>query len=112
MAHLAVDRQPRVVAALRVAGKVLGIALANAVNFVDIPVVVLGADLAVLAPHVSDAVATQLRRRVLALRWSGEPRVVRALAPPLPAMTGAALAVTDSLAADPAAYLPSGAVVN
>jgi predicted NBD/HSP70 family sugar kinase len=107
MAELAAEGRPPVVAALRQAGEALGVALAGAVNLVDIPTVVLGADLAILAPFVAPPIARQLRQRVLASRWSPVGQtVVPSAAPPLPALTGAALTVTDLVAADPLAYLP------
>jgi predicted NBD/HSP70 family sugar kinase len=106
IAQRAGDGHPPTLAALHRAGVALGIALAGAVNLMDIPAVVLGADLALLAPYVSDDVAAQLRQRVLALHWSGRSEaVLPAVAPALPAMTGAALIVTDSVVSDPAAYL-------
>jgi predicted NBD/HSP70 family sugar kinase len=105
IARLAAARQPRVLGALRAAGTALGIALAGAVNLTDIPAVVLGADLGLLAPHLRETITAELRRRVLAFRWSGGETVLSSLAPVLPAMTGAALTVTDGVAADPVAYL-------
>jgi predicted NBD/HSP70 family sugar kinase len=102
---LAAGDHREVLRALRLAGTALGIALAGAVNLVDIPVVVLGGDLAVLSTYVSGPIAAELRRRVLASRWSADGAVLASVAPALPAMTGAALAVTDRVAGDPAAYL-------
>jgi predicted NBD/HSP70 family sugar kinase len=106
LVRLAEAKTPQVEVALADAGTALGIALAGAVNLMDIGTVVLGGDLAMLSPYISGNVTAELRRRVLAARWSGAyGRVETAIGPAYPAMTGAALAVADLVASDPAAYL-------
>ncbi|CAM5788779.1 ROK family transcriptional regulator [Cellulomonas persica] len=90
--------------ALATAGGALGLALANVVNVVDVPDVVLGGTYARLAPWLRDPVLAALRRHVLAAPWA-QPRVDVALAAPLPAMTGAALAQLGRVLAHPVDWL-------
>jgi predicted NBD/HSP70 family sugar kinase len=79
------------------------VALANAVNLVDIDEVVLGGFYAPLTEWVTPAVAEQLRLRVLSATWS-RPRIRPAASGQQAAMTGAALSVLRMLLDDPGAW--------
>ena len=85
------------------AGWALGVALANAVNLVDIDEVVLGGFYAPLTERLTPAVAEQLQTRVLSAAWS-RPRVRPVASGQQAAMTGAALSVLQSLLDDPSAW--------
>ena len=85
------------------AGWALGVALANAVNLVDIDEVVLGGFYAPLTERLAPAVADQLQTRVLSAAWS-RPRVRPLASGQQAAMTGAALSVLQSLLDDPGAW--------
>lgn len=94
----------RAARALRSAGDALGVALANFVNLVDVETIVLGGIYAPLAPWLTDAVAAQLRSRVLAAEWEAASVGV-ASAGPHAALTGAALVVLRGVADTPTAWL-------
>jgi predicted NBD/HSP70 family sugar kinase len=79
------------------------VALANAVNLVDIDEVVLGGFYAPLTERLAPAVADQLETRVLSAAWS-RPRVRPLASGQQAAMTGAALSVLQSLLDDPSAW--------
>ena len=85
------------------AGWALGVALANAVNLVDIDEVVLGGFYAPLTEWLTPAVAEQLQLRVLSAAWS-RPRVRPGASGQQAAMTGAALAVLRRILDDPSAW--------
>jgi predicted NBD/HSP70 family sugar kinase len=85
------------------AGWALGLALANAVNLVDIDEVVLGGFYDPLTEWLTPAVADQLRLRVLSATWS-RPRIRPAASGQQAAMTGAALSVLRMLLDDPGAW--------
>jgi predicted NBD/HSP70 family sugar kinase len=57
--------EPRPASAISDAGRALGVALAGAVHLLDVPAVVLGGLYARLGPPLRDAVAAELRTRVL-----------------------------------------------
>ena len=86
------------------AGWALGVALANAVNLVDIDEVVLGGFYAPLTERLAPAVADQLQTRVLSAAWS-RPRVRPLASGQQAAMTGAALSVLQSLLDDHGAWV-------
>lgn len=89
-----------VLAALRDAGRSLGLALASAVNLFDLEVVVLGGCFGPLFPWLVDEVEAALRRRVLSAEWSACE--VRASAfGELAAVRGAAALILRSLLAAP-----------
>ena len=67
----AARREPAADAALRAGGHALGVALAGAVNLLDVPTVVLGGGYPRLGPVLRDAVADELARRVEALPGRG-----------------------------------------
>jgi predicted NBD/HSP70 family sugar kinase len=85
------------------AGWALGVALANAVNLVDIDEVVLGGFYAPLTEWLTPAVAEQLQMRVLSATWS-RPQVRPVESGQQAAMTGAALSVLRMLLDDPTAW--------
>ncbi len=103
----AADRgDQRVLDALEVAGSALGLALANAVNVVDIHHVVLGGIFADLSGHLRPKVLAQLERRVITAPWAAVELSV-AQAGRYPAMIGATLEVLDSVVEFPDVWLPS-----
>lgn len=69
LARLA-DGDPRAVAAVRRAGTALGIAIAGALNLLDLQEVVLGGFPAVLGEHVVPRIESELRTRVLSHRYA------------------------------------------
>ncbi|HWL98657.1 MAG TPA: ROK family transcriptional regulator, partial [Nocardioidaceae bacterium] len=85
------------------AGWALGVALANALNLVDIDEVVLGGFYAPLTERLTPAVAEQLQMRVLSAAWS-RPQVRPVASGQQAAMTGAALSVLRMLVDDPTAW--------
>ncbi|MBW8486740.1 ROK family protein [Actinomadura parmotrematis] len=68
----------------------LGVALAGAINILDIPTVLLGGHLAEIADLLIPPLRQRLDRRVLSARWTA-PTVQAHTGPPAPAATGAAL---------------------
>ncbi|EYR62251.1 ROK family transcriptional regulator [Actinotalea ferrariae CF5-4] len=92
----------QVLEALAVAGRALGVALANVVNIVDVEEVVLGGTHAVLAEHLRAPLEDALARHVIAAPWA-PVEVVVAQAGAFPALTGAALAVLQAVVDDPVA---------
>lgn len=96
--------EPRALAALEAAGRGLGVALANAVNLLDVPDVVLGGVYARLADHLRGPALDVLRRRVVAGPWA-TPTVEVAVAHELPAMTGGALTVLERVRRAPSSWL-------
>ncbi len=94
----------RTVAALTRAGRALGLALAAAVNLLDLDEVVLGGIYAPLATWLRPAVQEQLRRRVLADAWAPVTVSVSALGTDA-AMLGAARATGQAVLDDPAGWL-------
>jgi predicted NBD/HSP70 family sugar kinase len=97
------DGKVRARRAVERAGWALGVALANAVNLVDIDEVVLGGFYAPLTEWLTPAVAEQLQLRVLSATWSG-PRVRPGTSGQQAAMTGAALSVLRLILDDPGAW--------
>ncbi|GEA82210.1 ROK family transcriptional regulator [Cellulomonas uda] len=95
---------PAALAAVASAGEALGVALANVLNTVDVPHVVLGGTYARLADHVREPVLAALRAHVLAAPWA-EPSVDVARAGSHAAVAGATHAVRDRVVADPTAWL-------
>jgi predicted NBD/HSP70 family sugar kinase len=101
----ATDRgEPAADAALRAGGHALGVALAGAVNLLDVPVVVLGGGYPRLGPVLRDAVADELARRVV---WRSTVSVRVSAHTASAALVGAATfvvcALMDDLAPDQAA---------
>ncbi len=90
---------------LRRGAEALGIALANVVSVVDVDEVVLGGTFAPLFEYVHATVSEQLSRGVIFAPWA-PLRVTVSIAGEYPAMTGAALAVIETVVADPGAWMP------
>jgi predicted NBD/HSP70 family sugar kinase len=88
------------------AGAALGVALASAINLLDLPAIVLGGHLAPLADQLAPHIAEQLRRRVLTAKWS-PPAIQPSTLGPDAAVIGAARTVTQAIIDDPAHYLTS-----
>lgn len=92
------------------AGWALGVALANAVNLVDIDEVVLGGFYTSLAERLTPAIAKQLQMRVLSAARS-QPRVCPIAREQPATITGASLSVLRRLLDDPSAW-GAGASAN
>jgi predicted NBD/HSP70 family sugar kinase len=90
----AVREERSTVEALTAGGRALGIALAGAVNLLDVPVVVLGGAYARLGRVLRDAVADELARRVL---WRSPVEVRMSPLGPDAALIGAAVSVVREL---------------
>ncbi|HXV94556.1 MAG TPA: ROK family transcriptional regulator [Pseudonocardia sp.] len=91
--------EPRPAAAVAAAGRALGIALAGAVNLLDVPVVVLGGCYPRVGPRLLDAVRAELADRVV---WRALPEVRFSVLGADAALRGAATAVVQALLAEPA----------
>ena len=108
LAQAAHDGDPAALGSLRRGAQALGVALANVVSIVDVGEVVLGGMFAPLFPYLRDTVAEELARGVIFAPWS--PLVVsEAGAGEYPAMTGAALAVLQTVVDDPGGWVPVAA---
>jgi predicted NBD/HSP70 family sugar kinase len=94
LAAAAARRKPVANAALRVGGHALGVALAGAVNLLDVPTVVLGGGYPRLGPALRDAVADELARRVV---WRSPVTVRMSGLGSAAARRGAAAAVVRTL---------------
>ncbi|HEX6151564.1 ROK family protein [Nocardioides sp.] len=90
--------------AIEAAARALGVALASAVNVLDIPTIVLGGHLAAAADVLQPLLERELDGRVLSAAWGS---VVVDVAPddPAPGATGAACAVLGALIDDPAGWM-------
>jgi predicted NBD/HSP70 family sugar kinase len=87
-------REPAADAALRAGGHALGVALAGAVNLLDVPTVVLGGGYPRLGPVLREAVAGELARRVV---WRSRVAVRVSGLGATAALRGAATAVVGAL---------------
>ncbi|HEX3788721.1 MAG TPA: ROK family transcriptional regulator [Pseudonocardiaceae bacterium] len=94
--------------AVRAAGRWLGIALAAAINVLDIPTVVLGGSYAALEPWLRDPLCAELDTRVLSSAC-GPVTVVRSALGREAAVRGAAASVVRAIIADPDAFVVAGA---
>jgi predicted NBD/HSP70 family sugar kinase len=101
--HLA-DGDAAALAAVRAAGRWLGIALSSVINMVDVPCVVLGGSYASLAPWLRAPLAAELDRRVISAAWS-PVRITSSTLGASAAVRGAAAASVQSIIADPDGYL-------
>ncbi len=90
-------------AGLEAAGRALGVAVAAALNLLDVPRVVLGGAYAPLAPHVAPAVREELAVRLLAAPWA-RPVVEASALGPEAAVVGAARTVARGVRDDPAGW--------
>lgn len=96
----------KTLAALDQAGAALGIALASAVNLLDLPAVVLGGHFAPLAQWLRPAIEAELSQRVITARWSPPSIQASALGTDA-AIIGAAHTVIQAIIDNPAGYLAS-----
>ena len=94
----------RATAALDVAGRALGVAVAGAVNILDVTDIALGGVFASLATWLAPAVAAELDSRVLASRWSA-PRVRSSALGSRAAVRGAAESALDAVREHPARFV-------
>lgn len=95
---LAAMETPKVQEALRRAGRALGIGLANALNLLDLSVVVVTGHLADVAHVTIPTIQRELTRRVLSAPFD-PPRVLTPNLGPYPATLGAAYAGLNAAAA-------------
>ncbi|WP_282692622.1 ROK family transcriptional regulator [Streptomyces sp. CC208A] len=104
LAARAEHRDPRALAALAEAGRMLGRALSGAVNLLDPEVVVLGGIYPRLMPWLTPAVTAELAERVVSGLWPPDARRLRAASPATDAARGAAALVLHDILADPLAH--------
>ena len=91
-------------AALDTAGRMLGVALSNVLNVLDLGTVILGGSFAILYSWLADRVTAEVNQRVLTASWS--PITVRpAVVGPDAAAIGGALTFIDRIRKNPAARL-------
>ncbi|GAB3496577.1 ROK family transcriptional regulator [Amycolatopsis cihanbeyliensis] len=95
---------PQTVAAVEAAGRWLGAGLANVVNAVDVPAVVLGGTYAILQPWLERPLRAELDRRVLSATWS-PITVLRSRLGSEAAVRGAAAAAVRAILDDPEPYV-------
>jgi predicted NBD/HSP70 family sugar kinase len=100
----ATDGDPAALRAIDSAAWALGVALAGALNVLDIPAVVLGGNLGELGELLCPRVEEHLSRRVLSARWR-RPAIAAAAAAPGAGATGAALCALDDVLTDPGRWL-------
>ena len=104
LVHALDARDPAATAAVEVAARALGSALADFVNLVDVGTIVLGGAYTTLLPWLRDAVADVVNERVLAAPL--HPVEVRgAVAGPYAAMAGGAREVLRGVLAAPADWV-------
>lgn len=103
LADRAARGEPVAGAALDRAAWALGCALADVVNIVDVPVIVLGGHLRDVAQLVAPQVELTLRQRVLSARWVA-PTLRPAPATTAPGAAGGAYLELGRVIADPAAW--------
>ncbi|MFE6711965.1 ROK family protein [Streptomyces sp. NPDC057695] len=101
---------PRTLAALAEAGRMLGRALSGAVNLLDPEAVVLGGIYPQVMPWLVPALAGELSDRVVSGLWTPEAGRLRAASAATDASRGAAALVLHDVLADPLAYAPAAGV--
>src|SRR5262249_8334892 len=103
--------EANVIRALEEAGAALGLALAGAVNLLDISTIVLGGVVfAPLSPWLAPAIQRELDSRVLAAKWSA-PRIRASALGERSTVRGAAEMALDGVRRHPARYLAGRLVV-
>jgi predicted NBD/HSP70 family sugar kinase len=95
--------EPAALAAVRAAGRWLGVALASVINVVDVPCVVLGGTYAALAPWLREPLAAELEGRVISASWS-PVRIDSSTLGGAAAVRGAAWAAVRAVVDDPDGY--------
>ncbi|MFE7511000.1 ROK family protein [Streptomyces sp. NPDC057540] len=98
--------EPRVLAALAEAGRMLGRALSGAVNLLDPEAVVLGGIYPQLMPWLTPALAEELSARVVSGLWTPDAARLRPASAATDASRGAAALILHDVLADPLAYAP------
>ncbi|WP_370416054.1 ROK family protein [Streptomyces fradiae] len=98
------DAEPRALAALEEAGRMLGVAVSGAVNLLDPQAVVLGGIYPRLMPWLAPAAEAELARRVVSGLWTPAKGRLRAATTTADAARGAAALVIQDILADPLAY--------
>ena len=101
LAERAEAGEARVLEALALAGRWLGVGVASAANLVDPRGVVVGGYFATLAPWLAPGIEQELRARVLSSRW-GIPEVVTSSLGAGAAVSGASALALRRVYADPA----------
>jgi predicted NBD/HSP70 family sugar kinase len=104
LAARAADGDPVAREALRGAASALAVALAGAVNLLDIPTIVLGGHLGQVADLLRPDLEARLASRVLSARWVA-PTVATADGDAAPGATGAAHRELSEVVADPARWI-------
>lgn len=98
------DAEPRALAALEEAGRMLGVAVSGAVNLLDPQAVVLGGIYPRLMPWLAPAAEAELAHRVVSGLWTPAKGRLRAATTTADAARGAAALVIQDILADPLAY--------
>ncbi|MFF9850518.1 ROK family protein [Streptomyces litmocidini] len=104
LARRAEAGEPRPLAALADAGRMLGRALSGAVNLLDPEAVVLGGIYPRLMPWLAPAVAEELATRVVSGLWAPGTKRLRPASATTDASRGAAALVLHDVLSDPLAY--------
>ncbi|MGW6564093.1 ROK family transcriptional regulator [Streptomyces sp. NPDC054975] len=104
LARAADAGEPRAVAAVEEAGRMLGLALSGAVNLLDPEAVVLGGIYPRLMARLGPAVEAELARRVVSGLWTPDAGRLRTASPATPASRGAATFVIRQVLMDPSTY--------
>ncbi|GAA2769742.1 ROK family transcriptional regulator [Streptomyces showdoensis] len=100
----AVAGEPRALAALDEAGRMLGVALSGAVNLLDPQAVVLGGIFPRLMPWLAPAAEAELSRRVVSALWPSSAARLRPASTTATTARGAAALVLRDILADPLTY--------
>ncbi|WP_030694256.1 ROK family transcriptional regulator [Streptomyces globisporus] len=104
LARRAEAGEPRALAALADAGRMLGRALSGAVNLLDPEAVVLGGIYPHLMPWLAPAVVEELATRVVSGLWAPDAKRLRPASATTDASRGAAALVLHDVLSDPLAY--------
>ncbi|CAM5288989.1 transcriptional regulator [Streptomyces tanashiensis] len=104
LARRAEAAEPRALAALAEAGRMLGRALSAAVNLLDPEAVVLGGIYPRLMPWLTAALASELADRVVSGLWTPDAERLRPASAATDAARGAAALVLHDILADPLAH--------
>jgi predicted NBD/HSP70 family sugar kinase len=102
--HRLSTKDEMALAAVRTAGRWLGVALSSVINVVDLPCVVLGGSYAALAPWLREALAAELDRRVISAAWS-PVLITSSTLGAAAAVRGAGAAPVAAIIGNPDAYL-------
>ncbi|MGA5639935.1 ROK family protein [Streptomyces cinereoruber] len=109
LARRAGAREPRALAALAEAGRMLGRALSGAVNLLDPEAVVLGGIYPHLMPWLTPALTEELADRVVSGLWTPDAGRLRSASAATDAARGAAALVLRDVLADPLTHAVAAA---